>query len=257
MNADPNSEGGRKIRSVEISLNIIDRLQNEDRLTVGELARTLDHSKSTIHNHLSTLEQRRMIVRDETGYRLSLRLLDMANRVRSQVGNYEVINKEVETLAEETGEIAQFGIEEHGMVSYFEKERGNNSVETASRVGTQQPIYSTSLGKTILAFLPADRVEEIVAEASFEPKTTRTITSSDELYEELERIRDQGYGIDNEENIEGLRCVSAPVTSGDTVLGAISLTGPSSRFTHDKLHDELADAVTRAANVIELNTKFS
>ncbi|PSQ05486.1 IclR family transcriptional regulator, partial [Halobacteriales archaeon QS_5_68_33] len=66
-----------------------------------------------------------------------------------------------------------------------------------------------------------------------------------------------GYGIDNEENIEGLRCVAAPVRTDDGVLGAISMSGPSSRFTEERLHGELSDYVQRSANVIELNTKFS
>ncbi|WP_436924223.1 IclR family transcriptional regulator [Halosimplex amylolyticum] len=248
---------GRTIRSVEIAFNIIDVLQEKGGAGVTELAEELDHSKSTIHSHLRTLEDREILVREGDGYRLSLRILDMATHVRDQVGNYDVIRSEVDTLAEETGEIAQFGIEEHGKVSYLYKTTGERGVETASRVGTQQPMYSTSLGKTILAYLPEDRTEEIVQAQAYEALTPMTITSAEELYEDLEAIRERGYGIDDEENFEGLRCVAAPVKNEETVLGAVSITGPSSRFTVDRIHDELSDQVQRAANVIELNTKFA
>jgi DNA-binding IclR family transcriptional regulator len=249
--------GGRTIHSVKIAFNIINVLQEKGEAGVTELAEELGHAKSTIHSHLRTLEEQHILVREKNGYRLSLRLLDMATHVREQVGNYDVIRKEVDALAEETGEIVQFGLEEHGKVSYLYKKKGDSGVETASAIGTQQPMYSTSLGKTILAYLPAERIEEITTSADYEVMTSNTISSQSELYDELETIREQGYGIDDEENIEGLRCVAAPVKDGKTVRGAISITGPSSRFTIDRIHDELSDKVQGSANVIELNTKFA
>ncbi|RRJ30101.1 IclR family transcriptional regulator [Halocatena pleomorpha] len=247
---------GRRIRSVTIAFNIIEVLQERNHVGVTELADELDHSKSTIYSHLQTLRERSILVQEDNGYRLSLRLLDMANSVREQIGNYDVISSEVDKLAEETGEIAQFGIEEHGRTSYLYKATGEQAVETRSRVGIQQPMYSTSLGKTILAFMPSSRTEEIVESIEYTSFTSQTVTGPQELYAELDVIAKRGYGIDDEENIEGLRCVAAPVKREDTVLGAISITGPSSRFTDERI-EELSEHVKRAANVIELNTKFS
>lgn len=257
MTVRKNNHPGRTIRSVTIAFNIIEVLQERDHVGVTELADELGHSKSTIYSHLQTLSERNILVQEPEGYRLSLRILDMANSVREQVGNYDVISSEVDTLAAETGEIAQFGIEEHGMISYLYKATGEQAVETRSRVGLQQPMYSTSLGKTILASMPTSRREKIVESIEYTAFTPRTITSSEQLYEELDVITKRGYGIDDEENIEGLRCVAAPVKRGETVLGAISVTGPSSRFTDERIHEEMSDHVKRAANVIELNTKFS
>lgn len=257
MTGTTDEHPGRTIRSVEISFNIIDVLQEKGAVGVTELADELGNSKSTIHSHLRTLEERSILVRDDDGYRLSLRILDMATHVREQVVNYDVIRDEVETLAEETGEIAQFGIEEHGKVSYLHKVTGEQAVETVSRVGTQQPMYCTSLGKAILAYLPPERTTEIVQSMDFTASTEKTVANAEELYDDLEEIQDRGYSVDDEENITGLRCVAAPVQDGETVLGAISITGPASRFTDARLHDELADKVLGAANVIELNTKYS
>jgi DNA-binding IclR family transcriptional regulator len=248
---------GRTIQSVEIAFSIIDCLQERGAAGVTELATELSHSKSTIHSHLRTLEEQKFLVRDGDKYRMSLRVLDMATQVRKQVGNYDVIQTEVESLATDTGEIAQFGIEEHGEVSYLYKATGDQAVETASRVGIQQSMYATSLGKSILAFLPEDRVEEIVSDTTFVAKTPNTISSAAELYDDLATVRERGYSIDDEENYTGLRCVAAPVKNDDVVLGAVSITGPSSRFTDDRLDGDLSESVLRAANVIELNTKFS
>jgi DNA-binding MarR family transcriptional regulator len=90
---------GRTIRSVQIAFNIIDVLQEKGGAGVTELADELGHSKSTIHSHLRTLEERNILVREGDGYRLSLRILDMATHVREQVGNYDVIRDEVDELA--------------------------------------------------------------------------------------------------------------------------------------------------------------
>jgi DNA-binding IclR family transcriptional regulator len=247
----------RRIRSVEIALNVIDVIQEEGRVGVTELADELGHSKSTIHSHLRTLEEKEFLVREDDRYRMSLQILNMANHVREQVGNYEVIRDEIDMLAVETGEIAQFGLEEHGQVAYLYKTTGERGVETASEVGAQQPMHSTALGKTILSCLSEERTEELIQSMEFERKIPNTITSESQLREELEAIRERGYGIDDEENIEGLRCVAAPVSDNGDVLGAVSITGPSSRFTIDRIHDDLSDRVQRAANVIELNTKFA
>ena len=242
---------------MQIAFSIVDLLQRDDKRTLTEIADELGYSKSTVHSHLRTLVDEEMVVPTEEGYRLSLRILDMAEHVRNQVGNYDVIENEVGALAAETEEIAQFGIEEYGRVSYLCKARGRQAVETASRVGTHQPMYSTSLGKTILTHLSEAERERIIDDCEFEPRTAKTITTPEALREELDAIRERGYGIDNEENIDGLRCVAAPVKNDEVILGAVSVSGPTSRFTDERLHGELAEQVRRAANVIELNTKFS
>jgi IclR family KDG regulon transcriptional repressor len=257
MSNSVHSGSGELIQSVGIALDIIETVQARGKMGVTELANELEHSKSTIYNHLCTLEDRELLVHEADGYRLSLRVLDMANHVRDQIGNYDVIRSEIDTLADETGEIAQFGLEEHGKVSYLYKQAGERGVETASRVGTQQPMYSTGLGKAIMAYLPEERTEEIIRQTEFEVLTPQTNASPEDLREDLASTRERGYAIDDEENFSGLRCIAAPVTDNETVLGAVSITGPSSRFTMDRLHDELADEVQRAANVIELNTKFA
>lgn len=82
------------------------------------------------------------------------------------------------------------------------------------------PIYATGLGKTICAYVLRERVEELVAETGFVARTRNAITTPKESSEELEAIRDRGYGIDGEENINGLRCVAPPVRKGEKVPGA-------------------------------------
>lgn len=153
--------------------------------------------------------------------------------------------------------MAQFGIEEHGRVSYLYKAVGDQGVETASSAGTQQDLHSTSLGKAILAHLPEEEVESIIENNGLPPKTENTITDQDELMAELKETRERRYAIDDEENISGLRCIAAPVMNDDAVFAAVSVSGPSSRLSGETLTEDLPATVMRTANVIEFNTKFS
>lgn len=251
------TQQSRTIQAVNITLDIMEKLREWNGAGVTELAEDLDHSKSTIHSHLRTLEERQFVVSEDDTYRLSARILAIAKQFRDQFGSYEVIDKQIAELADETGEIANFGARELHYVTYLYKDRGGRAVESATSVGTQQPIYSTALGKSILAHLPRAKQEEIIQNIDFEPRTANTITSREELYEELKQTEERGYAIDDEENVKGLRCVAAPVQNKEGVQAAVSLAGPSSRFTQKRLQGQLSDSVERTANVIELNTKFS
>ena len=259
MDTEANESPGetRTIRGVNISYRILEAIQELDGAGVSEIASHLGHSKSTVHSHLATLEANEMIVKQGGRYRLGLKFLDFAGQVREQIGNYDIVRKELDSTAEKTGEVVQFGIEEHGWVKYLYKAGGERAVVTASKPGSQSPVHSTSLGKAILAFLPEERVEEIVDRRGLPEATPQTITDRNELADELVRTRERGYSLDDEENLEGIRCVAAPVRDGDDVLGAVSITGPSRRFTLDRLQNEFAEVVQETANVIELNTKYS
>lgn len=247
----------RTIEAVNISCNIVKELQVQNEAGVTQLANSIGHSKSTIYSHLQTLERQGLIVGDEGTYRLSLRFLDIAAHVKNQFPNYDIIKNEVDSLAEETGEVAQFGIEEHGRVSYLYKTSGDRGVETASSVGTQQPIHSTSLGKAILAQMSKEQVNEILDRRGLPARTESTITDREELFSELSVIQERGYAIDDQENVDGLCCVAAPVTSDNGDLGAVSVSWPSSRFNTETSTEDLSSKIMRAANVIKLNTKFS
>lgn len=256
MDSDSN-ESGRTIRGVNISYRLLSAIQEQDRPSLPDIASAVDHSKSTVYSHLTTLEENEMVVKKEGNYRLGLRFIEFAESVRDEIGNFDIIEEELDTTANQTGEVLQFGLVEHGQVKYLYKSRGNRAVVTASRPGAAAPVHSTGLGKAILSALPEERVHEILDSRGMSQRTPDTITDRDELLETLERTRERGYALDNEENLAGLRCVAAPVEGDGDVFGAVSLTGPSRRFSREQLVAEYADVVRETANVIEINTKYS
>jgi len=252
------SEPENRVQSVDLACALLRELQERESAGITELADLLGYAKSAIHTQLATLEANELVVKDGTSYRLSLRFLDMAESVKEQIGKYGVITSEVDSLANKTGEVVQFGTEEHGWLVYLYKAKGENAVETASSIGTREYLHSTSLGKSILSTYSERRIEEIIEMRGLPSKTEQTISNKEKLFEELEQVREQGYAFDDEENIQGLRCVSVPVYSdaGD-VLGAISISGPSQRMTLNRIEEELVANASKSANVIQINYKFS
>lgn len=248
----------RTVQAVQTALDIIEYLQEVESAGVTELANEVERSKGTVHSHLTTLVQNHYLTKKDDKYQLSLRYLDLGETVKGRLGFYEVITNELDDLAAESGELAQFATEEHGQAVYLYKARGGKAVESASSVGKREHPHCISLGKAMLAFLPEEQTEEIIEQNGLPRHTAQTITTHEELSEELEQIRERGYAFDNEEKIEGLKCVAAPVIGpDDRVLGALSVSGPSSRMTGKRFTEELPHMVTRSANVIEINAKFS
>jgi len=245
---------GRRIQAVQISCNILEALQEMDGAGVSELANHLGRSKATVHSHLATLLDNEFIVKHDETYEIGLRFVDMGKYARNQIDIYEIAKAEVDRLAEETGEVAQFMVEEHGRGVYLHKARGNNAIQTASYTGNRKDLHCTALGKAILSQLSTERVDEIIDRHGLPQRTENTVSSREELFESLETIRERGFAFDDEEILQGLRCIAAPTQhpTGD-IYGAISISGPTSRFKGDRFHEELPEIVQGAANVIEVN----
>jgi len=112
--------------------------------------------------------------------------------------------------------------------------------------------------KSILAQLSDERIREIVDRYGLAPKTENTITNVDELFDEVARIRDDGYATDDEERFEGMRGVAAPVETGnDAVTAGIAIYGPANRLTDTVFREEYPKRVLEAANIIHVNLSYS
>lgn len=252
------SEGGsRTVAAVDSTCDILHALGELDGAGVTELADHVGLSKATVHSHLATLKTNEFVVQEGGQYFLSYQFLDFGEYAKGRIGIYDIVTTEVDELAAETRELAQFATEEFGRIIYLYKARGQQAVQTASRVGKRQYMHSTALGKAILAHYDRERVMEIVDTHGLAELTPHTITDVDALLDELEATRDRGYAIDDQEAITGLRCLaSAVVGPEDRVRGAVSISAPSGRMRGERFSETIPELVTGATNAIELNAKF-
>jgi DNA-binding IclR family transcriptional regulator len=250
-------EAKNTVKSVESAFKIINKLKDLNGARLSELSEHIDKPKSSIHNYLATLEQEEYIIKQGNEYHVGLRFLTLGSFARQRQGIYDIAKPEAKSLAEKTGELTNVMAEEHGRGVYVFRATGENAVSVDATTGDRVYLHNTALGKAMLAFFPQSYVEEIL-ETHGMPKTTEnTITDKKELFQHLEKIRDRGLAIDDEERVEGLRCIAAPITHKDRAVGAISISGPTSSMKGDRFEEEIPQLISDAANVIELNLAYS
>lgn len=261
MPTDENHQEVRTLKTVERTIEIFKSLETLDGAGVTELASHLGISKSTAYHYLATLMEEDWVVKKGNQYELSLQFLLSGEYVRNRNVLYKYGKDEIEELAEDTGEYANLFTEQHGMGINLYKVSGSRAVGSGYQTKKlQRPDYlhCTATGKAILAFLPQDRVDEIFDRHGLPKQTANTITDRGELHDELDTVRQQGYASNDEEEVEGLRAVGAPVIDrNDTVLGSLSVAGPTSRLKGEEFTQKLPEKVQSAANVIEVNINMA
>lgn len=246
------------VGSAQTLFDIVEYVHRAEGASLSAAANDLDYAKSTIHRHLSTLEHCGYVVRDGDTYRIGLRFLELGEQARNRHRAYQLAREKVDELAAETDERAQFIDEEHGDAVYIHRALGDHAVRTDPGLGRRIPLHATSAGKALLAFMDDEEVDRIFDQTTFDDLTNHTITDPTELHDELDSIRERGYAFNREENLAGLHAVGVPVRGPDgSVVGALSVSGPSHRLTGEWFEEELPTLLLGAANELELNVLHS
>lgn len=174
----------------------------------------------------------------------------------SRMGLYQMGKPEADALADETEEMVNIAVKEHGQCAYLYRSRGSKSPHLNIYVGARTALNTTALGKSMLPYMSNDKMDRVLADP-LPATTSNSITDLERLREELKTVRDRGYAVDDEERLERLRCVAAPIRRGEEVLGAISVSAPTSRLKRSQLEQAIPDHVKSTANVIEFSTVHS
>jgi DNA-binding IclR family transcriptional regulator len=247
----------RTIGSTETSFAVVELIGERGEAGVSEVATELGVSKSTAHNHLATLEDLGYVVRGQEGYALGLGFLGLGDRARARYGLYYPAKAQVDELVEAVGERAQVMVEENGRGVYLYQSRADGGIRTDSHVGTAVDLHTTAVGKAYLAFCDPERRDRILS-GDLAAKTPNSVTDRESLGSELETIRDRGYAFNDEEKTLGMRAVGAPISSDDgTLLGSLSVSGPTTRMTGDWYREEVPGMVVEAARIIGIKATYS
>lgn len=227
------------VKAVAKTVMILETLANNDNTGVTEIANLTGLSKATAFRFLNTLENLGYVRQDGDSlqYSLTLKLFEVASLVRSRRTVLDEALPLINELSNETMETVHLATVEAGHLVYLDKIESKLSLKVSmmSEVGRSAPLYCTGVGKVLLAYLPQKESSELLMKSEFEQFTKNTITSSDLLKTELDRIRHQGYALDNEEHELGVRCIAAPIMNTENkVVAAVSVSVPSVRLTNDK-----------------------
>lgn len=255
VNHDPGmaENDGSPLTTTIRSLEIIELLKERQGARLTDLAETLDLPPSTVHGHLRTLERQDYVVQEGKIYDLGTKFLSFGDYVLNRKEAYALADKYTEQVVEATSCRSIFAIEEHGKGVYISRDSGEHSRWRHETLGNRFHLHSTAAGKAILAHLPKQRRREIVERHGLSRATENTITDEAELYAELEEVQDRGVAFNREEQIEGIRAVSAPVFSeNDRVIGAISANGPANQMVGSWFETELPQTLLGITNEFEL-----
>jgi DNA-binding IclR family transcriptional regulator len=249
---------GPRVAATTTSFALIEALKERGEAGVTELAGEVDVSKSTAHTHLETLVDLGYVVRVEKQYRLGLQFLDLGDKARTRHDLYDASIQEMDELVETVGERGQVMVEENARGIYIYQVKADRAIQTDSHIGTTVDLHATAIGKAYLAFLPAAEQARVLDQLDFAPSTPNTVTDRDVLVDELELIKERGHAYNDEERIAGMRAVGAPIVSPtDETLGAISVSGPTTRMSGEWYREEVPETVKQAAQVIGIKATYS
>jgi DNA-binding IclR family transcriptional regulator len=225
---------------VDRALKIIKLISANKNMGVTEISRQIDINKSAVHRILSTLGNHGFVEKDPqtNRYKIGYAFLEIASNLLESIDLREEalpFLRELETL---TNEVIHLVVYDQGEVVYIEKLEGNETLRMHSKVGRRAPMHCTGVGKVILANLPRPMASSIIDQKGLPKHTDKTITDKEAFFRELQKVQQQGYAIDDEENEDGITCIAAPIFNHQKeITAAISISGPTMRMTDNRLEE--------------------
>jgi DNA-binding IclR family transcriptional regulator len=206
-------------------------------ISVSEVAEQVDVDKSTAYRMLMTLTDAGYVMRDETSkqYSLSYKVVSLSRNLLAENEVSQLIRRTLTHISAATNETLHYSVLDGDETVLVERVKGTQLVTVDFQIGDRVPLHCTSIGKALLAFQDVRYMEQIIA-AGLPRFASNTITEPADFRTELQRIRSQGYAIDDREFSDNMRCIAVPVfEGGGRANGGISISGPDSRFTLEKL----------------------
>ena len=228
-------------------------------MTLTEIAHKAGLDPGTAHRMTKTLVMLGYL-RQTPGakrYHLGLKVLDLGFNALARMDLRDSARPVLRSLVGQLSEAASIGVLEGGEIVYIERVQANLvRLGVSVRIGSRVPAYCTALGHSILAHMPLERRMEILNLRERIKLTARTPVTIPEIEARLEAVRKLGYALSDQDTVNGLRVLAAPIldTDGHPFAG-VSVAAPSVASTLEEFVAVAAGPVMRAAR--ELGRLFS
>ncbi len=222
---------------------------------IAELASALSMSRSTTHRYAATLAQLGYLEQNSARrYRLTPRCADVGLAALGSMALHECSRPYLQELRRVTGWTVSLAILDGAEVMLVERLRGWRGLQEIDlRLGSSArlPVHCTAMGKVLLAGLPEAELRELLAAVSLPRRGPNCITGKRALRAEVDGVREQGFAIDDEELIDGMRSIAVPVPDGrGRILGALDLAVPGALFESGDLNDDFGEELLETAEGI-------
>lgn len=226
------------LKSLDRGLKALDILATHESVTITELGELLEVDKSTASRIMETLKQHDLVenVANTKKYRMGFRILHLGEQLRRRLNILDIAHPILCDVSNELQQSIHLCAYNKGMAYIIDQVVSRVPYSMSATVGMIEPIHSSSVGKCILAYRGQEKIDALLENYEYTPYTKYTITDRENLLEELEKIRERGYAIDNQEMFEGVRCIALPVFNYmNSVRYSIGISGPISMMTEEQV----------------------
>lgn len=248
------------VKSVLKTIEIIEELSNyPEGLTLNELSKNLCIHKSSVFRVIDTLSYKGYVEKNPENhkYKLGIKIVELSGNILRNMPIREIATPFLKKLSNKYNEVVHLTILRDGKMVYIDKIEKPDSIAMFSQIGRKVNVYSTAVGKAMLAFLENEELKTILEKVEFEPLTPNTITNKEILLEELKLIRKNGFAFDQEENENGIKAVAAPIFNQfGRPVAALSVTGPTFRMSQERMI-EIKDGVLEISQEISKKIGFN
>ncbi|MBG0832383.1 helix-turn-helix domain-containing protein [Planomonospora sp. ID67723] len=254
---EPADRGSDHVQSLARGLAVIRAFSAAaPELTLSEVARATGLTRAAARRFLLTLVDLGYVRTDGRLFALSPRVLELGYAYLSSLSLPEVAEPHLERLVAEVHESASVAVLDGEDVVYVSRVATSRIMRVTINIGTRFPAHCTSMGRVLLAWLPAEQLDAYLDRAELRAFTARTVTSPGALRAELERIRSQGWAMVDQELEEGLRSIAVPIRErSGRVTAAMNVSSHASRTTAESARRDLLPPLLAAAARVEADLR--
>lgn len=244
--------------TIQRAIDILNLFKSHPKLSFTQIQDLLGFNKSTLFRVLYTLEQNQYLSKDENGwYELGLNVFILGNRFSRASHIKKVASPYLKELSTQINLTVHLGILDGTEVVIIDKYDPPSNITMVSRIGATVPAHCTGQGKTLLAYSPPADVERVIAKHGLKQYTSYTITSKEAFFQELAKIRERGYAIDDSEHEKHIRCVAVPLLNErNEIEAALSVTGLIMDLNNDEAIRNFAHCLQQVRDNIARDLGF-
>jgi DNA-binding IclR family transcriptional regulator len=228
------------ISSIDRALRILMILgEREEPMRISEISRKLSIDKSTAYRIVSTLRGQGFVEQDVESrkYILGVKVIEVAGLKLRSIRLVPIAKPITKELMARTHEATHLAVLVEGEVMYLDSEQSSGVFNINTQVGSRAPLHSSAVGKSLLAALPDDEIDQLIGIKGLVRYTDRTIINLADFHRDIDEIRSRGWAMDDEETQMGVRCIAAAICDHrGAVAASVGISGPTQRITRERMH---------------------
>lgn len=245
------------VQSLERGLLVIRALSTPEPQTLSDVARTTGLTRAAARRFLITLDSLGYVEQRHGRFSLTPLVLELGHAYLTSLGLPEIAQPHLERLVRKVQESSSVSILDGTDILYVARVHTRRIMTVTIQVGTRFPAWATSMGRVLIADMPAAERAAILERSRLERFTNSTIHDREALEAELDKVARQGYAIVDQELEVGLRSVAAPIrSSGGKVTAAVNLSVPAATTNVAEIRKRLLDPLRATAEAISRDLKM-